>query len=645
MGNNPSTDPFYKIDVSGHRAFADYGNETWSGTGFVVDKQQGIIVTNRHVMGEGPVQLTGKFLLHEEVELKPIYTDPEHDFGFLRFNPSQLVNTPLQEIKLNPEGATPGAKVLVIRNNSDEDLTCVETTVSKIDRPAPIDDEKNSFFISSSDTTVGGSSGSPLINVDGEAVGICSAGVTGENISFSFPLYRVQRALELIQQGEVISRGTIQTSFKFSPFPRLICTGSIEKETAKEIRESVPQAFGLLCIEQTLHGGNGKAAGLCHGGVLVRVNDTSVVNFVQLDDYFDANVGEEVKLKLFRDGEEVELNVVVEDFHQLNKKQYVEISNAIIQPIYSRYAYINCVSMNGIFLVKSGLRFRHIPVGSIILSVNGTETNTLENFISVLSSLADGSSVPVKYRPRGYPEKVRIKSFVVNKKSFQFVFGKWDEDLHDWKIEEVKSVPSEEEVTEESEPEEKKTMRQRSFTAEEINFEKDEWGESCIRSLVQISCKAPFSIDGEGIFAERDIYGCIVDASVGLVMVSIDDIPHSLVDVWIFFERVTRIKARVVFIDPVNSLTFLKYDPDELTKTSKPEDGSTCEPLSFNFRKTEVTSSTDLYHVRWDSNGEVQTSQPYSYGTVDKLPWKGKFWGHVKNPFPIEIVSMSKSSR
>lgn len=56
-------------------------------TGFVVDSELGIILTNRHVVGAGPFVGYAVFDNHEECDVIPIYRDPVHDFGFLKFDP------------------------------------------------------------------------------------------------------------------------------------------------------------------------------------------------------------------------------------------------------------------------------------------------------------------------------------------------------------------------------------------------------------------------------------------------------------------------------------------------------------------------------------------------------------------------------
>ncbi|MEC8423759.1 MAG: S1C family serine protease, partial [Myxococcota bacterium] len=48
-------------------------------TGFVVDAEQGILLSNRHVVGPGPSRAEAVLLDHEEIELQALYRDPVHD--------------------------------------------------------------------------------------------------------------------------------------------------------------------------------------------------------------------------------------------------------------------------------------------------------------------------------------------------------------------------------------------------------------------------------------------------------------------------------------------------------------------------------------------------------------------------------------
>ncbi|MFZ1624517.1 MAG: S1C family serine protease, partial [Gammaproteobacteria bacterium] len=76
------------IQVDETRAFDTEWNESAQATGFVVDAERGLILTNRHVVTSGPVRAVAIFTNQEEVELTPVYRDPVHDFGFYRYDPA-----------------------------------------------------------------------------------------------------------------------------------------------------------------------------------------------------------------------------------------------------------------------------------------------------------------------------------------------------------------------------------------------------------------------------------------------------------------------------------------------------------------------------------------------------------------------------
>ena len=74
-------------------------------TGFVVDATRGIIMTNRHVAGPGPVVAEAIFQNNEEAHLEAVYYDPVHDFAFFRFDPKAIRHMKVVELDLKPEQA------------------------------------------------------------------------------------------------------------------------------------------------------------------------------------------------------------------------------------------------------------------------------------------------------------------------------------------------------------------------------------------------------------------------------------------------------------------------------------------------------------------------------------------------------------
>src|ERR1700759_2466586 len=544
------------IQIDSTRAFDTEWNTTAQATGFVIDAKRGLILTNRHVVTPGPVTAQAIFLNREEVQLYPIYRDPVHDFGIYHYDPAKLHFIQPAELPLYPQGAVIGREIRVVGNDAGEQLSILAGTLARLDREAPEYgygkyNDFNTFYYQAASSTSGGSSGSPVIDIDGRVVALNAGGATGAASSFYLPLTAVVRALKFPDVGKPVPRGTLETVFKYTPYDELKRLG-LNAETEASMRKAYPKLTGMLVVED-VQPGSPAGGVLAAGDILTAIAGKPIPEFFSLEDVLDNHVGKRVKVEVQRGSQPMQHDLDVQSLSDITPDEFIEFGEAVVHTLsYQQARHFN-VPIKGVYIANPGYVFgaAGIPRAALISSFNGKHVDNLAEFKAVLNELADGARVPVRYVTIEDPRAVQLKVVRIDRRWFPGRECKRDDTLGTWPCISISSGPAASPL--------KPASTQFAKTG-------DPRIDRLTPSLVMVNFDMPYSTSG---VTEKNYHGTgvIVDAQRGLVAIDRNTVPVAMGDVRITFGGTVEVPGKVVFIHPLHNLAVVSYDPKSIGNT------------------------------------------------------------------------------
>lgn len=487
-------------------------------------------------------------------DVYPVYRDPVHDFGILRFDPSAIKYMPLTALGLRPDLAKVGSEIRVVGNDAGEKLSILSGVISRLDRNAPEYGEGysdfNTNYIQAAAAASGGSSGSPVVNLDGYAVALQAGGrADGAATDYFLPLDRPLRALECIRNRQPVARGTIQTQWIIKPFDECRRLG-LSPEWEAAIRQGFPKETGMLVAEIVLPEGPADRR-LEEGDVLIKVNGELLTQFICLDAILDSSVGQKVKILVQRGGEDVEVELDVGDLHAITPDRFVAVAGGTFHNLSYQQARLYAIPVKGVFVAEAAgsFRFESTESGWLIESIDQKKTPDLDTFIEVMKNIPDRARVVVTYKhlrdlhtlntsivyvDRHWTSKMRIA--IRNDET-----GLWDFSDIGEPLPAAPSVP-----------------RNADFI--KLDSVSHPAAADVIRSFVRISCTMPVKLDGFPR-ARKIGFGLVIDADKGMVIVSRAVVPYDLCDLSITVADSIIVDAKVVFLHPLANYAVVQYDP------------------------------------------------------------------------------------
>ena len=279
------------------RAFTNYRIRN-TGSGFLINKR-GHMLTNYHVVQDADRVLV-KFD-SEEIEAIVLGGDPLTDIAMIKIRPHYKNRV----LKLGDSDTLQvGEWVLAIGNPFSLGTTFTAGVVSALKRDDMGIVELEDFI--QTDAAINpGNSGGPLINMDGEVVGINSAiHAAGAGLGFAVPSNMASDILPLLAAGKRVERGMLGIG--------------LQQLTGKLASALKLNAGDGVLVRQVQRGMPADLAGVKAGDLITKINGKKVIYPLQVKKtVLSMRAGNKVRLNILRDGKEMVFNPTLIPFEPL----------------------------------------------------------------------------------------------------------------------------------------------------------------------------------------------------------------------------------------------------------------------------------------------------------------------------------------
>jgi serine protease DegQ len=268
-----------------------------AGSGVVVDSDEGLIITNHHVV-DGADTISVSLQDGRVLDATLIGSDQRTDIALLRIEAERLTALPFADV----ENLRVGDYVVAIGNPFGIGQTVTSGIISALGR-AGLNDENYEDFIQTDAAINVGNSGGALVDLQGRLVGINTAIISGSGtnsgVGFAVPVDMVEAVMGHLLRDGVVERGQL---------------GVVIRDHTALFEETLELGAerGAL-VTQVFPGSAAERAGLQATDLVVGINDKAVNSSRDLRNAVGlAGVDQDMTLDVLRDGDPLVISVRLE---------------------------------------------------------------------------------------------------------------------------------------------------------------------------------------------------------------------------------------------------------------------------------------------------------------------------------------------
>ena len=286
--------------------------EIGGGTGFIIDAS-GLILTNRHVVSDAEADYTVVTNDGTRYPAEVLGTDPFNDIGIVKIEATGLKAIELgdsDQIQIGQTAITIGNTLAEYQN------TVTRGVISGIDRTITAGDSYGGSEVIDeaiqTDAAINpGNSGGPLLNLDGQVIGVNTAiNREGEAIGFAIPINAAKPVINSVKKYGEIIRPMLGIRYR-------IITPELAEANGLEVN------YGALLIKgdnssqlAVVPGSPADRAGLEENDIILEFNGQRIdENNSLAREIAKYEVGDAIVLKVWHDGQNKVVDVVLEEYN------------------------------------------------------------------------------------------------------------------------------------------------------------------------------------------------------------------------------------------------------------------------------------------------------------------------------------------
>jgi Do/DeqQ family serine protease len=363
-------DPFFDFfrDFFGEQPNRPYREDksTSIGSGFIISKE-GYIVTNSHVVARAD-SIIVRLSDGEKYDADLVASDPETDVAVIKIKPNKDFPT---VILGDSDKIDVGDWAIAIGNPFGLDRTLTVGVVSAKSREMGAGRFDN--FIQTDAAINPGNSGGPLLNINGEVVGINTMilGGQAQNLGFAIPINMAKNIIIQLIENKSVQRQQLGVTVQ-----------EINEQVKKDL--DLDLDYGLLVVKVEEKSPAFKA-GIKVNDIITHLNGEKVETFNMFARVIAfAKPGEEVTLRLLRDGKKRDVRAKLEAQKIVDAKETSHLGMTLAN------------TDEGVKIVeieRTSPVYRALSVDDIIVAVNRQPVKSVKDFEKLMDSFKERSRI------------------------------------------------------------------------------------------------------------------------------------------------------------------------------------------------------------------------------------------------------------